>query len=209
MRVTAETKAETRQRIIDAAAKLFSSKGWENATTRDIAARAGIASGTLFNYFESKEAVVAELLSAALANAQQRLRRRPREVQSLEEDLFSLIWTELSSLRQFRRFLPAAAETIFSPLRGFSQGGPGESIRVKHLEAVEQIVKGHGVAAPLPAVALQLYWTLYLGVFAFWTADDSPNQEDTLPLLDQTLKHVVASLRQDEKREGSHERQSQ
>jgi Tetracyclin repressor-like, C-terminal domain len=41
---------------------------------------------------------------------------------------------------------------------------------------------------------MQLYWTLYLGVLAYWAADASPNQEDTLALLDQSLKLFVASL---------------
>jgi hypothetical protein len=44
-------------------------------------------------------------------------------------------------------------------------------------------------------VFLQLYWTLYLGVFAFWAADDSPGQEDSLALLDQSLKLYVAALK--------------
>jgi hypothetical protein len=44
-------------------------------------------------------------------------------------------------------------------------------------------------------VTVQLYWTLYLGVFAYRAADDSPGQEDTLALLDQSLKLFAASLR--------------
>jgi hypothetical protein len=44
---------------------------------------------------------------------------------------------------------------------------------------------------------MQLYWTLYLGVFAYWAADESANQEDTLALLDQSLKLFVASLRKE------------
>lgn len=51
----------------------------------------------------------------------------------------------------------------------------------------------HGVARPLPPVVLQLYWTLYLGVFAFWAADESPHQEDTLALLDRSLKLFAAA----------------
>ena len=56
------------------------------------------------------------------------------------------------------------------------------------------MVTAHGFPAPLAAVTMQLYWTLYLGVFAYWAADDSPGQEDTLALLDQSLKLFVASL---------------
>jgi AcrR family transcriptional regulator len=208
VRITAEAKAETRDRIIEAATKLFTTDGWENTTTRRIAAAAGIAVGTLFNYFESKEAIVAALMSEALAAAEQELRKRQSDEQSLEEELFSLIWTELRSLRDFRKFLPAAAETIFSPMRRFTPDSPGESIRVNHLEAVEQIIASHGIPAPVPPMTMQLYWTLYLGVFAHWTADDSPKQEDTLALLHQSLNLFGASLRQRRKGETTHERQS-
>jgi hypothetical protein len=41
---------------------------------------------------------------------------------------------------------------------------------------------------------MQLYWTLYLGVLAYWATDVSPKQEDTMALLDQSLKLFVASL---------------
>jgi hypothetical protein len=41
---------------------------------------------------------------------------------------------------------------------------------------------------------LQLYWTLYFGVLAYWATDVSPKQEDTMALLDQSLKLFVASL---------------
>src|SRR5204863_812372 len=107
MRITAEAKAETRERITEIAAKLFITAGWENTTTRGIASAAGIAAGTLFNYFETKEAIVAALMSEALLEAQAEVRKRRDRHESLEEELFALIWTELRSLRRFRTFLPA------------------------------------------------------------------------------------------------------
>ena len=69
MRVTAETKAATRQRILEAARQLFAAKGFEASTTRDIADAAGIASGTLFNYFAAKEVILSSLAVEALARA--------------------------------------------------------------------------------------------------------------------------------------------
>ncbi|WP_323122383.1 CerR family C-terminal domain-containing protein [Burkholderia alba] len=48
---------ETRQRIIDAAAELFGAHGFEGASTRDIAARAGVNAPALQYYFENKEGV--------------------------------------------------------------------------------------------------------------------------------------------------------
>src|SRR5215471_8705337 len=129
MRISAEAKAETRQRIIEAALDLFGRDGWESTTTRQIAAAAEIATGTLFNYFESKEAIVASLMLEALRTAQHEFRKRRSLGDSLEEELFSLIWTGFRRLRRFRKILPEAAETIFSPLRRSAPDSLGESIR--------------------------------------------------------------------------------
>jgi len=197
MRITAEAKSATRERILDAASRLFRSKGWEATTTRDIAVAAGIASGTLFNYFETKEAVAATLISDALTV-------QAEAAGSLEESLFSLIWTGLRSLRRLRGLLAAAAETIFSPLARTRVESPGDSIRMKQLEAMQALVALHGYAFPLSPLTLQLYWTLYLGVFSFWAADESPHQEDTLALLDQSLRLFIASLSAESK--GDHRR---
>lgn len=208
MRITAEAKSATRQRILQAATSLLVSDGWQNTTTRGIAVAAGIATGTLFNYFPTKEAVVAALMAEVLERAGEEFRADRREGNSLEADLFSLIWSGLRSLREFRKFLAPASETIFSPLARQSPGSPGDAIRVDHLELVEAIVASHGFPAPHSAVTVQLYWTLYLGVFAYWAADESPGQEDTLALLDQSLKLFVASLGKGQGRE-TYERQSQ
>ncbi len=52
----------TRDRILSAALTLFSQKGYIGATTREIAAEAGIAELTLFRHFPRKELIIEELL---------------------------------------------------------------------------------------------------------------------------------------------------
>jgi hypothetical protein len=47
----------------------------------------------------------------------------------------------------------------------------------------------------LSATALQLYWTLYAGVLAFWATCPSPKQEDTLALIDDSLDMFAGWLR--------------
>jgi len=194
MRVTADAKTATRQRILDAATSLFARDGWRSATTRAIAVEAGIATGTLFNYFPTKESIAATLIAEALERAGEAFRAGRREEDSLDADLFLLIWSGLRSLREYRKFLGAAAKTIFSPLARQTLDSPGDAIRVDHLDLVHSILISHGTPSALPAVTVQLYWTLYLGVFAYWAADDSPVQEDSLTLLDQSLKLFVGSF---------------
>lgn len=46
--------AARRNQILDAAAEVFAEKGFARATTKEIADRADVSEGTIYNYFESK-----------------------------------------------------------------------------------------------------------------------------------------------------------
>ena len=54
--------AARRNQILDAATKIFAEKGFHPATIKDIATQAGIAEGTIYNYFENKTALMLGLL---------------------------------------------------------------------------------------------------------------------------------------------------
>lgn len=189
MRVTAETRSATRSRILTASQKLFAEHGFEAATTRDIARVAGIAAGTLFNYFPTKEAVVQGLVSEAYAAAAEAFdsggTRDGADLLTLEEELFAHVAAVLRGLKAFRKYVTALLDAELLPL--VDRGGDSQSLRAAHLETVGQIAARHGVSDALTPLATQLYWTLFVGVLAFWSKDASPKQEDTLALLDQSL----------------------
>lgn len=60
---------ERRQDILEAAAHVFARKGFEKATTREIAQEASVSEGTIYNYFASKQ----QLLTALADMVQARL----------------------------------------------------------------------------------------------------------------------------------------
>ena len=197
MRVTAETKAATRQSILQAARRLFAEKGFEVTTTRDIAQAAEIASGTLFNYFPTKEAIVASMAHEALGDTYHEGLGDPSESDTFEDAVFALVAKSLRKLKPLRKYLSSLLATSLSPLASAAEEY-GSSLRLGHLETVVRLAAKHGYRE-LSAVALQLYWTLYIGVLVFWASDKSPKQEDTLALVDQSLNMFVDWLRADEK----------
>ena len=58
--------ALTRERILDAAETLFAERGYEGATLRDVAARVGLQTPSLYNHFDSKEALYGAVLERDL-----------------------------------------------------------------------------------------------------------------------------------------------
>lgn len=73
---------ERQERILDAAARLFAENGFHRTTTKDIAQKAGVSEGTLYNHFDSKD----ELLLALMGRLSQTMQRQARLVDSLPED---------------------------------------------------------------------------------------------------------------------------
>jgi AcrR family transcriptional regulator len=63
----AQNKAANRLAILDAAREVFGDLGYDVATVRDIIRRTGLASGTFYNYYRSKEEVFEALADDAAA----------------------------------------------------------------------------------------------------------------------------------------------
>ena len=112
----------------------------------------------------------------------------------MEEELFLYVMTGLHHLEPFRNYLGPVLETALSPFVRSTVCEAGDQVRVQHLETVAQLLASHDLTDQPSFVAMHLYWTLYLGILSFWAQDESPNQEDTLVLLDQSMRLFAASL---------------
>src|SRR5260221_1794068 len=140
MRITSEKKSATRRRILDAAIELFRTRGFDATTTRDLAAAAGIATGTVFNYSPTKEATVAALAEEGLAKARANFDLSADEA-DLEEELFALVAAELRQLKPLRKFIVPLLETSLSPLARAQRTDACESLRTEHLEIVAGLAR--------------------------------------------------------------------
>jgi hypothetical protein len=135
-----------------------------------------------------------ELIAEALEKGRHEYRRLRRGEESLAEDLFLYVITSFSALEPHRRYLSSVVETALSPFVLSGGNTAGERVRVEHLEEISSLLASHNVTDQPSFVAVNLYWALYLGVLAFWSQDASPKQEDTLVLLDQSIRLFVASV---------------
>src|SRR5262245_29790258 len=64
---TKDRRTERRDAILDAALEEFAAKGFAAARLDEVANRAGVAKGTIYLYFEDKEALFHELLRSMLS----------------------------------------------------------------------------------------------------------------------------------------------
>ena len=68
---------ETRARIVNAALSSFREQGFEAATMRDIAEKAGVATGAAYYYFPSKDAIVMDFYRRSCEEMQPKIEAGP------------------------------------------------------------------------------------------------------------------------------------
>ncbi len=84
----------TRQTISDAATTMFATRGFDNVTVSEVAARVGVSEKTIYNYFPNKEAMVLDTADDALAEMARALQeRRPDE--SLTDAVLRALKTDM------------------------------------------------------------------------------------------------------------------
>ena len=99
------TRAEREAQILEAATRVFASKGFRAATTREIAAEAGVSEGTIYNYFDSKyDLLIAMSQRLALESLQQLDDLPPQEdvrayITALVTDRFDLLVKHMDLIR--------------------------------------------------------------------------------------------------------------
>lgn len=102
-----------RERIIAAAARFFGEKGYHNTTTAEIAEAAGVAAGTIYIYFSSKEELLVAVFEEFLGVHMERL----REGVARENDPVSKVRRLISLGLELMEENPDSARIFLSQLR--------------------------------------------------------------------------------------------
>lgn len=94
---TARNAAKHR-RILDAAVVIFAQKGFFSARVSDIAKQAGVADGTVYLYFDSKEQILMAAINSAFNSFMERARTELENITSPVEQLRRLAYLHLDTL---------------------------------------------------------------------------------------------------------------
>jgi AcrR family transcriptional regulator len=87
----AQTKLQNRQAILTAAREVFAEIGYDAASVRDIIGRTGLASGTFYNYYRSKEEIAQAIASDAATRLRPILRTHREQATDFPSYLIGII----------------------------------------------------------------------------------------------------------------------
>lgn len=189
----------TERKILDAALNLFQTKGFEEATMRDIAIAAGVATGAAYYYYPFKDAIVLAFYERSCVEMQSRIEDAvAQSACKLEDRLKALIGAKLAYFAPYRSVLRALLKNGADPahpLSPFSQNN--RSIRERDIAGFQKILSECHIRVPqdLGPHLPDLLWMLQMGVIYFWITDDSHGQQRTHRLLSLGAKIVTSLLK--------------
>jgi AcrR family transcriptional regulator len=186
----------TRQKILDAALLLFTEKGYDKATMRQIAVQADMAPGSIYHHFPTKEHIVQAFYDVIHEEHAQACVTILRHEIKLEHRLREVVRSKIilaEPLKKVAHVLFRVASDPQNPLSPFSaQSSP---TRDKSLALFRQLVGGS--SAKLPAdvdILLADYlWLYQMGIVLYWVHDTSENSRKTFRLIDRSVK-LIQSL---------------
>jgi AcrR family transcriptional regulator len=189
---------ETGRRILDSALELFREKGFDATTIRDIAQKAGVATGAAYYYYPSKDAIVSDFYQRSCEEMQPQIEAALEHESGLENRLRALIAVKLAYFGNNRGVLRSLLRNGADPRHPLSPFSPDTaSIRQIDVAWFRRILKDCGLRIPhdlephLPGVL----WFFQMGVIFFWVIDESQHQARTSRLLELSTKSVVFLIR--------------
>ncbi|MER7332457.1 MULTISPECIES: TetR family transcriptional regulator [unclassified Micromonospora] len=141
-------REDTRQRLFEAAVQLIAEQGFSATTVDDIAARAGVAKGTVYYNFESKTVLFEELLRHGIGLLTAEFRAAvaglpPREA------LAALVRAELEYIRRYRAFAQLLLSEMWRTNREWQQ--TLRLLRGEAIEVIAETVRSGVAVGDLPA----------------------------------------------------------
>jgi AcrR family transcriptional regulator len=93
-----KSQAARRDRVVTAASDLASEGGYEAVQMRDVAARAGVALGTIYRYFPSKDSLLLGAMVRWVGGLEQQVLARPPEGDATVERTMDVLWRALRAM---------------------------------------------------------------------------------------------------------------
>jgi AcrR family transcriptional regulator len=198
-RGTATAKAEeTRDRILDAALRLFRERGFDETTMRDVATEAGVATGAAYYYYRSKEDLVLAFYLRTDEEARPIFEKAIASSKDLKKRIRAMIEGKFVQFAEHRGLLAALLKVGVDPRAPLSPfGKETKEVRDDSIAWYARALEGSDVSVPkdLAADLPRLLWLYHVGLIYFWVIDESPGQRRTQRLLDATLDLVIQLLK--------------
>ncbi len=184
----------TKQKILEAALKLFRKRGFEKTTMRDVAKAAGVALGAAYYYFPSKDALVLAYYDETQDTHSRVAREAMKETSQLDGRLRVVLHTKIDTIERDRKLLSALFRSVGDPSSDLSVfSAKAKKVRDESIALFDEALAPEDLPPALKKTLALALWSLSMGLVLFFIHDESPKHEKTRRLIDRSVE-LVASM---------------
>lgn len=191
-----ETKAErTRRKFFETAMTLFRERGFDETTMRDISKEAGMALGTAYYYFPSKEAIISAYYESTQRRHHAHVTEHLPGLKTLSERLRMVFYSKIEDVQGDRRMLGAIFRYSGDPGHPLSVlGDETRELQRQSVATIALALRGERLPRDVAELLPLSLWALQMGTLLYLLYDSSEGQRRTFRLIDQSLALTVQLL---------------
>jgi len=196
-RISKAKQEETRRAIVREARALFFSRGFDQTSTREVSRNVGIAEGTLFNYFQDKNALFLAAATVGFDAALPEVSELTAETDDAPDAIHAVVGHLYAPLLGFSKSMLAEfiASLVAACRKDAGLSDMLVALDTRHLDAIESVIRDQQRRGRLDAAAdaAELSENV-LAVFMFelllYAYDSERSREEFL----DRLKRKIASV---------------
>jgi AcrR family transcriptional regulator len=178
----------TREKILEAALRLFRKRGFDRTTMRDIAKAADLAVGAAYYYFPSKDAVVLAYYDRTQEAHSALAREKMMHATGASERLRAVLHTKFDTIERDRKLLSALFRSIGDPASDVSIfAGKTRRVRDESIALFREALAPEKLPPEIENPVALAFWSLSMGLMLYFIHDDSPQHKKTRTLIDRSV----------------------
>jgi AcrR family transcriptional regulator len=185
--------------ILEAARKVFATRGFSESTVDEIAAAAGIAKGTVYLYFPSKRDIYLAALKLGLMELRERTRTTMAAATGIQAKLRAFIRTRLEYAEANRDFIKIYHSEFGNLTNAAICGGEFQQLYLRQAKALETVLEAAVESGEIRAIRTEFAaFIIYDMVKSVMTQrllewSKAPLEDDIRLLIELTWKGIAAS----------------
>ncbi len=200
MKISAKQKQLNRLSLLKAAVEVFSEHGYQEASLRQVSARAGMSDPVVYSYFPNKQALLYGYLEHSLELAFEKLVKIPSfEKMGFAEQIQLLMESHLEVLEADKKFVAeifpmifvtglATAQEALQPCRNLFKDFVNEALGAA-------IAAGEFQTPPFQDTIASMFWDFHAGVLSYWLNDKSEMSSATSELMQRSMGVISEVLK--------------
>jgi AcrR family transcriptional regulator len=185
----------TREKILEAALRLFRKRGFDRTTMRDVAKAAGLAVGAAYYYFPSKDALVLAYYDKTQEAHSALAREAMSKAEGASDRLRAVLHTKFDTIERDRKLLSALFRSIGDPASDVSIfASKTRRVRDESIALFREALEPEKLPPEIEGPVVLGFWSLSMGLMLYFIHDASPQHKKTRALIDRSVEVFAPML---------------